>query len=251
MLISSTQNPTIKETAKLKDRKGRDETGLFLIEGKRELERASNIKIEKVFYCPEYGGTDGDIECTKEVFDKLSYRESPDGMIAVAHQIHRTLETLKPSKNPFLVVAEQIEKPGNLGTILRSCDAAGVDALILCDPTTDLYNPNIVRSSMGALFTVPVFEAASEEALAWLKKQGIALVATTPRAKTNYTDAKLTGPVALAVGSEATGLTDPWTQQAEIQVKIPMLGQADSLNVASATTLVLYEVLRQRSHLLR
>jgi TrmH family RNA methyltransferase len=247
--ISSVQNPKVKEVLALRERKHRDQTGLFLIEGKRELERArgAKVKIEEVFYCPEYGTRTEGIECTPEVFDKMSYRENPDGILGVARQFHHELASLKLSKKPFLVIAEQIEKPGNLGTILRSCDAAGVDALILADPTTDLFNPNVVRSSMGALFTVPIFETTSQEAIAFCKQHRIAIVATTPHVKQLYTQADFTQPLAVAVGGEAEGLTQEWIQQAEIPVKIPMHGMADSLNVASATTLVLYEVVRQRS----
>ena len=147
---------------------------------------------------------------------------------------------------PFLVVAEGIEKPGNLGTILRSCDAAGVDALILCDACTDVFNPNVVRASVGTLFTVPIFEATTPEAIAWLKKRGVSLLAATPHATEVYTEVDVTGPVALAVGTEQLGLSEAWMKQSELQVRIPMLGVADSLNVATATTLLLYEVVRQR-----
>jgi TrmH family RNA methyltransferase len=142
-------------------------------------------------------------------------------------------------------VAQSIEKPGNLGTILRSCDAAGVDAVIVCDPTTDMHNPNVVRSSVGTLFTLPVLEASSEETLAFLKQHGIAIVAASPHAKIEFTKADFTVPLAIVVGTEQYGLTEEWMK--EIGVKIPMFGVADSLNVASATTLLLYEVVRQRN----
>lgn len=251
MQITSVQNQKIKETLRLRDRKGRDETGLFLIEGERELERAmaAGIRPATIFFCPDLckKKIPNGIECTKEVFAKLSYRESPDGILAVAPQVHRSLADLILKPNPFLVIAESIEKPGNLGTILRSCDAAGVDAVIVCDPTTDIYNPNVVRSSMGTLFTVPVIEATSAETMAYLKQHNIAIAAATPHAKIEYTQANFKIPVAIAVGTEHTGLTEEWMKRADIQVRIPMRGKADSLNVASATTLVLYEVIRQRN----
>jgi TrmH family RNA methyltransferase len=162
------------------------------------------------------------------------------------------LSDLKLKKNAFIVVAESIEKPGNLGTILRSCDAAGVDAVIVCDPTTDIHNPNVVRSSVGTLFTVPVFEATADETMAFLKKNQVAVVAGTPHAKKEFTQVDLTISVAIVVGTEQYGLSEMWMKGADIAVSIPMLGVADSLNVASATTLLLYEVVRQRrNHLFR
>ena len=265
-MITSLQNPKIKDAVHLRDRKARKETGLFLIEGYRELLRAVESKrtIDTLFFCPEFflGTNERElianskatpIECTKEVFAKLSYRDRPDGLIGVAPQVHRTLDELEhllsnKKKPPFIVIAESIEKPGNLGTILRSCDAAGVDAVIVCDPTTDIHNPNVVRSSVGTLFTQFVIEAGSEETLEFLKKRGISIAAATPHTNLLFTDADFKGPIAIAVGTEQIGLTDAWMKKADIQVKIPMFGIADSLNVASATTLVLYEVIRQRTN---
>jgi RNA methyltransferase, TrmH family len=264
-VITSLQNPKVKEAVKLRDRKPREESGLFLIEGYRELKRAVDAghPIRTIFYCPDYFLGENEMEliskckaalhlkCHREVFAKISYRDRPDGLLAVAPQTHVKLENLKLKKNPFLLIAESIEKPGNLGTILRSCDAAGVDAVIVCDPTTDIHNPNVVRSSVGTLFTLPVVEAGVEETLAFLKKHKIAIASATPHAKKNFTDVDFTVPVAIVVGTEQYGLTETWMKQADIQVRIPMLGIADSLNVASATTLLLYEVVRQRSALLR
>lgn len=257
--IVSLQNPKVKEVVKLRDRRHRDETGLFLIEGFRELKRAVDAgrKIDHIFFCSElFLGSQEEalmekskaelIECSPEVFAKMSYRDRPDGLLAVAPQKHLGLKDLKLSKVPFLLVAESIEKPGNLGTILRSADAAGVDAVIVCDRTTDIHNPNVVRSSVGTLFTVPVLEASTEEVMAFFKEKGIAMVAATPHAKLEFTQADLNVPLAILVGTEQYGLSDIWMQSAEIAVRIPMLGIADSLNVASATTLLLYEVVRQR-----
>lgn len=264
--ITSVQNPRVKQAIQLRDRRDRDKTGLFLIEGYRELLRASEAKweIETLFVCPELflgsnektligkltkNGTKI-ISCTEAVFRKLSYRDRPDGLVGIAKQVHRTLQELstflKIKKNPFLVVAEAIEKPGNLGTILRSSDAAGVDALIVCDKCTDIFNPNVVRASVGTLFTVPIIEAGSKEALEWLKNHGISILAATPTSRKEYTQADMTRPIAIAVGTEQHGLSDLWMQRADLQVSIPMSGIADSLNVAMATTLMLYEVLRQR-----
>ncbi len=263
--ITSLQNAKVKEAVKLRDRRPREESGLFLIEGYRELKRAIDAgrKIETIFYCPEFflGTNERDlmqkagcpsIECTQDVFAKLSYRDRPDGLLGVAPQLHLRLEDLKLKENPFFVIAESIEKPGNLGTLLRSSDAAGVDAVIVCDPTTDIHNPNVVRSSVGTLFTLPVLETKEEETISFLKNNQIAIVAATPHAKLEYTEADFKVPLAIVVGTEQYGLSKNWIEQADIAVRIPMFGIADSLNVAAATTILLYEVVRQRrSHLLR
>lgn len=258
--ITSLQNPRIKEAVRLRDRRARDETGLFLIEGYRELKRAVDAgrKIESIFYCPELFLGENEralldasgaelLLCSHEAFAKVSYRDRPDGLLGLALQQHLRLTDLRLPKNPFLVIAESIEKPGNLGTILRSCDAAGVDAVIVCDRTTDIHNPNVVRSSVGTLFTLPVIEAGSVETLAFLKEKNIHIAAATPDAKLEYTQADFSIPIAIAVGTEQLGLSAAWMSRADCQVRIPMHGVADSLNVASATTLLLYEVVRQRS----
>lgn len=260
MILTSMQNPRVKQLVRLRDRRERDETDRFLIEGYRELLRAheAGIPIETLYICPElFLGVNEErliescdttvIECDKNVFTKISYRDRPDGLLAVAPQMHRKLSDLQLSPNPLLVVAEAIEKPGNLGTILRSSDAVGADAAIVCDRCTDIHNPNVVRASVGTLFTVPVLEATSQETIEWLKSNGIKIVAATPSAKLSYTEADLKGPIAIAVGTEQLGLSPLWMKQADIQVRIPMNGVADSLNVAMATSLLLYEALRQRS----
>lgn len=259
--ITSLQNGKVKLAVALRDRRSREETKQFLIEGYREILRAVDArrKIDTLFICPElFLGENNQqliakcnaeiVECTPEVFAKISYRDRSDGLLAIAPQMHLDLKDLHFSKNPFLLIAESIEKPGNLGTILRSSDAAGVDAVIVCDPTTDIHNPNVVRSSIGTLFTLPVLEADGEETLAYLKQNNIALVAATPHAKKEFTEVDLTVPLAIVVGTEQYGLSENWMNKADIAVRIPMCGVADSLNVASATTLLLYEVLRQRRH---
>lgn len=264
--ISSLQNPRVKQVVKLRDRRDREKSGSFIIEGYRELLRAidGNQPIEHLFICPELflgtnepalidtirqGGAQAFV-CAKHVFQKMSYRDRPDGLIAIAPQRHRSLSDLEnqlhSNNSPFLVVAEAIEKPGNLGTILRSSDAVGLDALIVCDRCTDIHNPNVVRASVGTLFTVPVFEGGSQETINWLKEQKIQILAATPSATAEYTEVDMTQPLAIAVGTEQLGLSDLWMEQADIQVRIPMCGVADSLNVATATTLLMYEALRQR-----
>lgn len=264
--LTSLQNPRVKEVVHLRDRRPRDKSGKFIIEGYRELLRAIDAghPIEQLFISPEFFlGTNEDaliqrikfsgtkvFSCNKSVFAKMSYRDRPDGLIAIAPQQHRNLQVLHQklakTHNPFLVVAEAIEKPGNLGTILRSSDAVKVDGLIVCDKCTDIFNPNVVRASVGTLFTVPVIEAESQQTLEWLKANQISILAATPSAEKEFTQVDMTGPLAIAVGTEQIGLSDLWMDGADIRVRIPMCGVADSLNVAMATTLLLYEALRQR-----
>ena len=259
--ITSRHNPKVKLALKLQERRERDKTDLFLIEGYREISRAHEAKrrFDTLFFCPELFLGENEAEllssipeatrCPEAIFRKLSYRDRPDGLLAIAYQQHLTLADLP---NPqFLVVAEAIEKPGNLGTILRSSDGVGVDGVIVVDRCTDIHNPNVVRASVGTLFTLPVIEAKGKETLDWLKKHQVRLIATSPAAEQEYTEADLTGPIAIIVGTEQLGLSDSWLQAADLAVKIPMLGVADSLNVATATTLMLYEALRQRRHLRR
>lgn len=273
-LISSLQNPRIKQLVKLRDRRPRDEAGVFLVEGYRQIRRAldKGIPFTELYVCPEwYPGDQGNepaliadaqvagakvFQLSKDAFAKVAYRERPDGLLAVAPQWKKTLADLDallaakapaaPGRAPFLLVVEAIEKPGNLGTILRSADAAGTDALIVCDPVTDLFNPNVVRASTGVLFSVPVIIAGSEEVREWLRAKQIRAVATTPSATKLHTDADLRGPLAIIMGSEQYGLSDYWLREADARVRIPMAGQADSLNVAMATIITLFEAVRQR-----
>lgn len=261
MMLSSLQNPSVKEVVKLKNRKTRDETGLFLIEGYRELKRAidSGVEIEKIFSCRElFLGENEEgliqsskaerVSCSEPVFRKMSYRDRPDGLLAIAKQMRFSLTDFEEQmgKLPLLVVAEAIEKPGNLGSILRSSDGVGADGVIVCDRCTDIYNPNVVRASVGTLFTIPVIETSSEEAFDFLKRHGIQIVATSPAASQEFTKADLIGPTAIVMGTEQLGLSEFWLNSSDVKVSIPMKGTADSLNVATATTLMLYEVLRQR-----
>jgi len=266
--ITSLQNPLIKNCVKLRDRRGRDHSGTFLIEGYRELSRAvtGKIKVRTLFICSDMflGSNESTLiasivhenpdlvvcRCTESVFQKISYRDRPDGLLAIAEQMKLEWPDIEAAiegkENPLIVVAEAIEKPGNLGTILRSSDAAGADALIVCDRCTDIHNPNVVRASVGTLFTVPVIEVSGSEALAWLHKRGFSVLAATPSAEKEYTEVDMQCPVAIAVGTEQLGLSKLWMDECDLQVRLPMSGVADSLNVAMATTLLLYEALRQR-----
>jgi TrmH family RNA methyltransferase len=260
--ISSLTNPRVKNAVKLRQRSHRDELNRMLIEGYREIKRAldNNHALEEFYFCePLFQGENNQallerareagarlIECSAPVFRKMSYRDRPDGLLTVAPQVHWQLKDIPVTAAPFVVIAEAIEKPGNLGTILRSSDASGVDAVIVCDRCTDINNPNVVRASVGTLFSMPVVETTTEETLAWLNANSIKAVATTPHTDHLYSDVDLTQGVAVVVGTEQYGLSDTWLSASGLKVSIPMLGQADSLNVASATTILLYEVVRQR-----
>jgi TrmH family RNA methyltransferase len=236
---------------RLRDKRERDLTGHFLIEGYREIAAAvqGGVEFVAIYYCPVLylGANEEELinsikapsyDVAADVFKKISYRDRPDGLIAIAHQMKKELKDLK--KTDFLVIAQSIEKPGNLGTILRSADAAGADGVLIVDRCTDIYNPNVVRSSVGTLFAMPVVETTTAEALAFIKQKGIEVFAATPDAETSYRDIEYRKGVAVAVGTEQLGLTSEW--MALKQVKIPMYGKANSLNVAMATTLLLYEV---------
>ena len=261
--ITSLQNPRVKQLVKLRDRRPRDEAGVFLVEGYREIRRAleKKVALTEVYFSPEWFLGENEpalieqarvagaqvFELTKDTFAKVAYRERPDGLLAVAPQWKRTLEELNLPPSPFLLVVEAIEKPGNLGTILRSADAAGCDAVIVCDPVTDIFNPNVVRASTGVLFSVPLVVSESTAVHAWLKSKKIRMIATTPAAETLYTSADLRGPLAVVMGSEQYGLSEFWLTHADLPVRIPMAGQADSLNVAMATIITLFEAVRQRA----
>jgi TrmH family RNA methyltransferase len=249
--ISSLQNPLIKKILSLRSRKDRDQSGLFLIEGMREYQLAkfAGIQIETLLTCPEIQkkALSSPLECSLNVFEKIALREGSDGIIAIGKQNKHPLSDLKIIQNGLYLVIESVEKPGNIGSILRSCDGAGVSAVIVCDPKTDLYNPNVVRSSLGTVFTVPVFLDSTSNVMKLLKKNNVQIVSTSPQASTNYTQVSYLTSTAIIMGSEQDGLTKSWLDHSDHLVKIPMLGKVDSLNVSTATTLMLYEVLRQRA----
>ena len=261
--IASPSNPRVKQTVKLRQRSERDRLGLALIEGFRELRHAVRQRhsLHTLFFCPDLflGENEAALieqavrqgaqtaSCTEKVFRKLSYRDRPDGLLAVAAKAGSSLAEVRIGKDALVVVAESIEKPGNLGAILRSADAVGAAAALVCDPATDINNPNVGRASIGTLFCLPVVETSSAEALAWLRRHRFFIVAASPHAEQIYTRTALPARTAIVVGSEQYGLGKTWTDQADALVRIPMRGQADSLNVASATTLLLYEALRQHS----
>lgn len=234
----------------------------MLVEGTREVSAAleHSVDIREVFHCDDLvrdsesrhvlaSCRSRGIHCTpcsEAVFRKLVYRENPGGLIAVARTITRTIESLELSGCPLLLIAVSLEKPGNLGAILRVADAANVDAVVVCDACTDTANPNVVRASAGALFSVPVATAGTDDVLAWLRKHKIAIVAARPDADRIYTDQDWTPPTAIALGTESQGLTERWMREADAQVRIPMQGRVDSLNVSTVASVLTFEALRQR-----
>ena len=236
----------------------------MIVEGYRECRRAldNGYRPRALFHCPDFYLKDENepalvadcaargaeiYTCSKTCFEKIAYKERPDGLLMVGPHIARRLADLKlPREHALVIVTEAIEKPGNLGTILRSADAGKVDAVIVCDRTTDIHNPNVVRASTGTMFSVPIVEATSEEALAFLKAHGFKILAASPHAEKMHFEVDLTGNVAMALGAEQYGLTAKWMDGAELRVRIPMLGLADSLNVSAAATILVYEAVRQR-----
>lgn len=260
--ITSTSNPQIKDLVRLRDRRHRDRSGSFVVEGYRAISRGSDagVGFDRLYICPDlFLGPNEDalisrlaesgtqvIEVSEEPFRKAAYRDRPDGLLAVARQFDTSIEALDLDDEPLLLVVEAIEKPGNLGTMLRTADAAGCEAVIVCDPTTDPFNPNVVRASTGMLFVVPLAVASTDATIELLGKRGIVTFATTPEADTEYTRADLTGGVAIVVGTEQYGLSDTWLERAEHRIRIPMAGAADSLNAAMAAGITLFEAVRQR-----
>lgn len=268
--ISSLQNPRVKRVIKLNERRARDEARQTVIEGVREVRLALGRGVVPVeaYLCPEL--IDGEAAetaarhlrdiaaagmselflVTADVFARMAYRGQSGGLLMViAYRTYR-LDALSFRGAPFLVVVEEAEKPGNLGAVLRTADAAGVDAVIVPTPGdsrgTDLHNPNVIRASLGAYFTVPAIATSNEQAIDWLRGRGIGIVAATPAAEMLYTDSDLTGPVAVVIGSEAWGLSEAWLAAAGRRVRIPMTGAVDSLNLSASAALLIYEVVRQR-----
>jgi TrmH family RNA methyltransferase len=256
MEITSLQNPRVKHLVKLReDKKQRQQDGLILVEGFDELTLALSCGFtpNTLLTAPELASqtltfphAEEYVTVSRAVFEKVSYRDNPDGWMGIFPMPARTLADLTLSEAPLVIVAESVEKPGNLGAILRTADAAHVDAVLVCDPRVDVWNPNVIRASRGAVFAVPVVEVKSPEALSWLRSRKMRVLAATPSAEALYTSVEMKGPLAIAVGTEDEGLTNFWMQQADLRVKIPMAGKVNSLNVSIATALMTYEALRQR-----
>lgn len=259
--ITSLTNPQIKNVVALRDRKAREAGGLTIVEGVREINAAlaAKVPVKEFYVCRDFFSGRGEeallkqfssgtntFEVPKAVFEKISYGDRQEGVLAVCAPKNYQLKDLKLKNDPLVVVLESVEKPGNLGAVLRSCDGAGVDALFLCGQVTDVYNPNVIRASIGTVFHIPVVVAENKEILEFLKKLKIRSVAAVVQAKNLYSQSDLKGGVAVVLGSEQDGLSDFWTKNSHVQVKVPMMGKADSLNVSTTAALLVYEVLRQR-----
>ncbi|HEY6742297.1 MAG TPA: RNA methyltransferase [Lapillicoccus sp.] len=272
LLITSAANPRLRSLVSLRRRRVREEAGTTLVEGHEELSLAlaSGVRPQTLFVCPELFspaghaghqeiGSQADlveharqlgaevVQLSRSAFEKVAYREGPDGLLAVVPAVGRAVSTLDTGPDDLVLVAQRVEKPGNLGAMLRTADAAGVSAVVAADPVTDWGNPNVVRASKGTVFAVPVAAATTAETLAWLAANHVRLVVTTPDTDLLYTDADLTGRVAVAVGAEKHGADNALMDAAAYRVRIPMHGKANSLNVAASAAVVLFEVLRQRT----
>ena len=252
-VITSTQNARIKHVVTLQQKSSlRREEGLFVVEGQREIEHciACGYEIVELFVLDTTNYT-GDIEptfVTAQVYEKMAYRESTEGIIAVAKVKSHRLQDLKFNKqNPLVVVLESVEKPGNLGAILRTAEAANVDAVIVCDPLTDIYNPNLIRASIGGVFSVSVATCASKECIEFLKANKIRILTAQLQDSYDYYDYDMSHATALVMGTESTGLSQQWRDAADVHIRIPMLGRLDSLNVSVSTAILIYEAVRQRN----
>ncbi|OGX40898.1 MAG: hypothetical protein A3G91_00780 [Omnitrophica WOR_2 bacterium RIFCSPLOWO2_12_FULL_50_9] len=271
--ITSLTNPKIKKAVRLRASKERQAQGVTIVEGDKEISRALEGKVffQEVYVCTELFAGTGEAclagreaasrrllldrlaasqisiyETTKAVFSKIAYGDRQEGILAVCKTPRYSLADMRFKGIPLLVVVEGVEKPGNLGAILRTCDGAGVNGMIVCDPKTDLYNPNVIRASLGTIFSVPTIVSSSAEAFDFLKSKGVMVCAASPQAQDVYTRVSLKGPLAVVVGSEDEGLSDFWMKNYDLQVKIPMRGCADSLNVSASAAILIYEAIRQR-----
>ena len=262
--VSSATNPGVKQVVKLRNARTRRETKTFVVEGYREIRRAieGDVDIEQLWICPELylGEHEGElvdkattrganvIEVSPEPFEKMSYRDRPEGLLAVCKQFDTSLDRLQLTTTPLLLVVESIEKPGNLGTMIRTSAAAAVDGVIVTDPATDVFNPNVVRSSIGTCFLVPLAVCTTSEAIGWLQTHDVAVVAATPDADESLWGAPMSERTAIVIGSEQYGLTREWLDAAAHRVKIPMPGGViDSLNAAASAAVLLFEAVRQRA----
>ncbi len=269
-VVTSASNPKFKNLLALQEKsRERRGQGLFVVEGRRELEHCleGGYKVRTVFVCPElYGSsihaedlnpschTEGlkgpsvsqIIEIPEQLYRKAAYRESTEGIIAEVEYKALGLSDLKLPENPLIVVLESVEKPGNLGAVLRSADAAGASAVLICDPLTDIYNPNLIRASIGAVFTVPTVACGSSEAISFLKERGIQILTAQLQDSSLYYDVDMARGTAIVMGTESTGLSNQWRAAADAHIRIPMLGRLDSLNVSVSAAILLYEAVRQR-----
>ena len=257
--ITSARNERIRQVLELQEKsRTRRALGLFVVEGRRELEHCleAGYEIDSVFWCPEILpelpleliGVDVPVsELTAELYGRIAYRGGTEGLVARVKARPHTLEDLALKDNPLIVVLESVEKPGNLGAVFRSADAAGADAVIICDPLTDLYNPNLIRSSIGGVFTVQSAVCDSASAISWLKARGMKILTAQLQDSSWYYDVDMKGGTAIVIGTEATGLTEQWREAADAHIRIPMLGALDSLNASVSAAILLFEAVRQRN----
>ncbi len=273
-IITSVQNARIKHVVALQQKSSlRREEGLFVVEGQREIEHCleggyevveafsrkeegvrrqeSGVRSQETGVRSQESGVRREVEylVTPQVYEKMAYRGSTEGIIAVVRCKEHTLSNLSPLTSyhsPLIIVLESVEKPGNLGAILRSADAANVDAVIVCDPLTDLYNPNLIRASIGAIFTVPTAVCTSKECIAFLKERGIRILTAQLQDSYEYYDYDMRPATAIVMGTESTGLTQQWREAADAHIRIPMLGRLDSLNVSVSAAILMFEAVRQR-----
>lgn len=253
-IITSARNPKIKLLQDLvRESSERRKAGLFVVEGRRELQHCldAGYKVDSIFVregetAPQCGGAKV-FAVSSDVYEKIAYRGSTEGVIAEVVPRTPGLEDLSLRDNPLVVVLESVEKPGNLGAVLRSADASGADAVLVCDPLTDLYNPNLIRASIGSIFTVPTVACTSDEAISFLKGKGIRILTAQLQDSSLYYDTPMTGGTAIVMGTESTGLSDRWRKAADAHIRIPMLGRMDSLNVSVSAAILLFEAVRQRN----
>lgn len=257
--ITSARNERIRQVLELQEKsRTRRALGLFVVEGRRELEHCleAGYEIDSVFWCPEIlpelpqeliGGDVPVSELTAELYGRIAYRGGTEGLVARVKARPHTLDDLTLKDNPLIVVLESVEKPGNLGAVFRSADAAGADAVIICDPLTDLYNPNLIRSSIGGVFTVQSAVCDSASAISWLKARGMKILTAQLQDSSWYYDVDMKGGTAIVIGTEATGLTEQWREAADAHIRIPMLGALDSLNASVSAAILLFEAVRQRN----
>ena len=254
-IITSTQNAKVKHVVALQQKSAlRRKEGLFVVEGRRELMHCveAGYEVVETFVLADLADlSEPDrlgavFKVSPQVYEKMAYRGSTEGVMAVVREQSRSLEDLQLGDAPLIMVLERVEKPGNLGAVLRSADAAKADAVIICDPLTDLYNPNLIRSSIGAIFSVPCVACSSESCITFLKAHGIQILTAQLQDSSLYYDTDMLGGTAIVMGTESTGLTDVWRQAADAHIRIPMLGQLDSLNVSVSAAILLFEAVRQR-----
>ena len=260
-VITSLQNGKVKRLVLLQQKSAeRRKAGVFVVEGQREIEHCleAGYELDSMFWCPSLMADGGEAfmarhavpnatyEVTEEVYGKIAYRGSTEGIVALVRERKLTLEELALGEHPLIIVLESVEKPGNLGAVLRSADAAQADAVVVCDPLTDLYNPNLIRSSIGAIFTVPCVACSTDECIAFLKARGIRILTAQLQDSHLYYDTDMRCGTAIVMGTESTGLTDTWRRAADAHIRIPMLGRLDSLNVSVSAAILLFEAVRQR-----